>query len=292
MTTSKPVALVVGASRGLGRQIAIDLAKTGYTVVVAAKTTSNAEDTVPFPPDPNSSKSTINTVAREITDAGGTAFCVQVDVRDVAQVENMVSETVRLAGRLDVLVYNSGAIWWSSVANTPTKRFQLMQRVNPDGLYATVQAALPVFERFFSLRRTGKVAMSVLTRGLAMDFVREGHKDMAITSLWPATSTESAATEVTLKNSPRSKADLRKATVFSDAVQGILKTPAETVNGLLALDEDFLRKYCGVTDFAKYAVVPGSNPRRIMPKELPVLEVAEQDDEGMRMDSTKMRSKL
>jgi NAD(P)-dependent dehydrogenase (short-subunit alcohol dehydrogenase family) len=68
-------------------------------------------------------------------------------VRDVAQVENMVSETVRLAGRLDVLVYNSGAIWWSSVANTPTKRFQLMQRVNPDGLYATVQAALPVFER-------------------------------------------------------------------------------------------------------------------------------------------------
>ncbi|GAB1217926.1 hypothetical protein ATERTT37_007169 [Aspergillus terreus] len=312
MTTSKPVALVVGASRGLGRQIAIDLAKTGYTVVVAAKTTSNAEDTVPFPPDPNSSKSTINTVAREITDAGGTAFCVQVDVRDVAQVENMVSETVRLAGRLDVLVYNSGAIWWSSVANTPTKRFQLMQRVNPDGLYATVQAALPVFERngwkgrivvvsppiysrFFRGKTAyamGKVAMSVLTRGLAMDFVREGHKDMAITSLWPATSTVSAATEVTLKNSPRSKADLRKATVFSDAVQGILKTPAETVNGLLALDEDFLRKYCGVTDFSKYAVVPGSNPRRIMPKELPVLEVAEQDDEGMRMDSTKMRSKL
>lgn len=64
------------------------------------------------------------------------------------------------------------------------------------------------------------------------------------------------------------------------------------MNGLLALDEDFLRKYCGVTDFSKYAVVPGSNPRRIMPKELPVLEVAEQDDEGMRMDSTKMRSKL
>lgn len=81
-------------------------------------------------------------------------------------------------------------------------------------------------------------------------------------------------------------------TVFSDGVLGILKTPAQTVNGLLVLDEDFLRQYCGFTDFAKYSVVPGSNPRRIMPKELPVLEVAEQDDEGMRMDSTKMRSKL
>lgn len=59
------------------------------------------------------------------------------------------------------------------------------------------------------------------------------------------------------------------------------------MNGLLALDEDFLRDYCGVTDFSKYSVIPGSNPRRMMPKEMPVLEVAEQDDEGVRMDSSK-----
>ncbi|GAB1208618.1 hypothetical protein APSETT445_007369 [Aspergillus pseudonomiae] len=329
MTSPKPVALVVGASRGLGRQIAIDLAKNDYTVVVAAKTTSNAYETVPFPPDPNSNKSTIATVEREIKEAGGKAFAIQVDVRDVSQVENMVKETVRLAGRLDVLVYNSGAIWWSSIANTPTKRFQLMQRVNPEGLYASVQAALPEFERngwkgriivvsppiysrFFRGKTAyamGKVGMSVLTRGLAMDFVRQGHKDMAITSLWPATSTESAATEMTTSKDPSRKADLRKPvcsltaflyhisnqitqTVFSDAVIGILKTPAATVNGMLALDEDFLRQYCGVSDFSKYSVVPGSNPRRIMPKELPVLEVAEQDDEGMRMDSTKLRAKM
>ncbi|RAQ69943.1 hypothetical protein AFCA_001219 [Aspergillus flavus] len=312
MTSPKPVALVVGASRGLGRQIAIDLAKNDYTVVVAAKTTSNAYETVPFPPDPNSNKSTIATVEREIKEAGGKAFAIQVDVRDVSQVENMVKETVRLAGRLDVLVYNSGAIWWSSVANTPTKRFQLMQRVNPEGLYATVQAALPEFERnawkgriivvsppiysrFFRGKTAyamGKVAMSVLTRGLAMDFVRQGHKDMAVTSLWPATSTESAATEVTTSKDPSRKADLRKPTVFSDAVIGILNSPAETVNGMLALDEDFLRQYCGVSDFSKYSVIPGSNPRRIMPKKLPVLEVAEQDDEGVRMDSTKLRAKI
>lgn len=59
------------------------------------------------------------------------------------------------------------------------------------------------------------------------------------------------------------------------------------MNGLLALDEDFLRDYCGVTDFSKYSVIPGSSPRRMMPKEMPVLEVAEQDDEGVRMDSSK-----
>jgi len=47
----------------------------------------------------------------------------------------------------------------------------------------------------------------------------------------------------------------------------------------------------GVTDFSKYGLVPGANPRRIMPAEFPVLEVAEQDDEGRRVDSVKLREK-
>lgn len=64
------------------------------------------------------------------------------------------------------------------------------------------------------------------------------------------------------------------------------------MNGLLVTDEDFLRDCCGVTDFAKYSVVPGSKPRRIMPVEFPALEVAEQDDEGQRMDSNKLRAKI
>jgi len=61
----------------------------------------------------------------------------------------------------------------------------------------------------------------------------------------------------------------------------MLRAPAATVNGLLAVDEDFLREYAGVTDFSKYSVVPGSSPRRIMPVEFPSLRVAEQGDAGM-----------
>lgn len=112
---------------------------------MAAKTTSDASKTTPFPPHPNSAKSTINTVEREIREAGGEATAVVVDTRDVEQINNLFKETVRIYGKLDVLVYNSGAIWWSSVENTPVKRFQLMQRINPEGLYASVQAALPYF---------------------------------------------------------------------------------------------------------------------------------------------------
>ena len=82
---------------------------------------------------------------REITEAGGEALALQVDVRDVQNVEDMVDATTKKYGRLDVVVYNSGAIWWASVENTPMKRFQLMQRINPEGLYGTVQAALPYF---------------------------------------------------------------------------------------------------------------------------------------------------
>lgn len=109
-------------------------------------------------------------------------------------------------GRLDVLVYNPGAIWWAPVERTPMRRFRLMQRVNVEGLYGAVQAALPHFERggwrarvvvvsppiysrFFRGKTAyamGKVGMSVLTKGLAVDWRREGRDEMAITSIWPA----------------------------------------------------------------------------------------------------------
>ena len=61
------------------------------------------------------------------------------------------------------------------------------------------------------------------------------------------------------------------------------------MNGKLLLDEDFLREHEGIRDFSKYALVPGTEPRRIMPAKLPDLRVAEQDDEGVRVDSVKIR---
>ncbi|KAF2997406.1 hypothetical protein E8E13_005333 [Curvularia kusanoi] len=302
----KPVALVVGASRGIGRQIAIDLAREGYAVVVAAKSTSDASALSPFPPDPNSPASTISTVEREIHEAGGTATALPVDTRNPSSVNELVASTALLYGRIDVLVYNSGAIWWSSVQKTPFKRFQLMQQVNVEGLYATIQAVLPQFEkqewkarvivvsppiysRFFRGKTAyamGKVGMSVLTKGLAMDWEREGKKQMAITSVWPAAAIQSAAT----RNVDDLK-DLRKPTIFSDAILEMLRSEPAEVNGALELDEDFLRTK-GYTDedFEKYNLVPGAKPRRIMPKILPDLRVAEQEDEGKRVDSTQLRA--
>jgi NAD(P)-dependent dehydrogenase (short-subunit alcohol dehydrogenase family) len=220
----------------------------------------------------------------------------------------MIEQTISTYGRLDVIVYNSGAIWWASVEKTPMKRFQLMQRVNVEGLYATIQAALPhfkqngwvgriivvsppIYSRFFRGKTAyaiGKVGMSVLTKGLAMDWEREGKTNMAITSIWPSTAIISAATE---QNGAGNSEDLRKPTIFSDAISAMLRAPVADVNGCLELDEDFLRKV-GITDFDKYSIVTGAKPRRIMPAEFPDLTVKEQADEGHRMDSTSLRSRI
>lgn len=112
---ARQVALVVGASRGIGRQIAIDLAKAGYAgetpnsprdteayhvltliyeVVVAAKSTRDAAKANPFPPNPNSPQSTISTVEREIKEAGGEATAIAVDVRDYESVQKLVMRTI------------------------------------------------------------------------------------------------------------------------------------------------------------------------------------------------------
>lgn len=207
----KPVALIIGASRGMGRQIAIDLAQNGYMVVLASKTTSsgpNTPGTKFVPPDPNSPESTIHTVCAEIAALSPiyTATPISVDVRSPASIQSLVDQTIKTHSRIDLLVYNAGAIHWGTIATTPLKRYNLLQQVNPDGLYTTIQACLPHFEdqlwkakvivvcppiyqRFFRGKvayAMGKVGMSILVKGLGMEWEQEGKKDMTICGIWPA----------------------------------------------------------------------------------------------------------
>ena len=103
------------------------------------------------------------------------------------------------------MIYNSGAIYWSALGTTPTSRFRLLQQVNPEGLYITLQAIIPAFKkqgigrvvvvcppiysRFFrgkTAYAVGKVGMSVMVKGLAMDWERQGEKGLGICGIWPA----------------------------------------------------------------------------------------------------------
>src|SRR4051812_311996 len=95
------VAIVTGASRGIGKALALRLAREGATVVVAAKS-EQSSDRLP---------GSIHETADEIRKAGGRALAVATDVRDDEAVRRMVERAVEEFGRLDILINNAGAIW-------------------------------------------------------------------------------------------------------------------------------------------------------------------------------------
>lgn len=78
----------------------VDRMPTSFAVAVAAKSSSDASKTTPFPPDPNSAQSTVDTVEREITEAGGRAMATTVDVRDFGDIERMVKKVVHVSNAL------------------------------------------------------------------------------------------------------------------------------------------------------------------------------------------------
>src|SRR5947209_9304886 len=114
------VAIITGASRGIGRALALALAGQGCHIVIAAK---SVESTERLP-------GSIYTVAKEVEQLGAQALPVQVDVRDEAQVEALVSQTLERFGRIDILINNAGALWWRPLLDTPAKRFDLVMGVN------------------------------------------------------------------------------------------------------------------------------------------------------------------
>src|SRR5437899_770453 len=131
------VAIVTGASRGIGRAIALGLAGAGCHVVIAAKSIASTEKL------PGS----IFTVAAEVEALGAQALPVQVDVRDADQVEGMASKTLDRFGRIDVLINNAGALHWAGILDTPPKRFDLVTDVNVRAAFLCCRAVLPAMIR-------------------------------------------------------------------------------------------------------------------------------------------------
>ena len=97
-------ALITGASRGIGRECALALARAGCNVAICAKSVESS---------PNL-PGTIHTVADEVEQAGGGALAIQLDVTDADAIEAAVDTTAAHFGGLDVLINNAGALWWEA----------------------------------------------------------------------------------------------------------------------------------------------------------------------------------
>src|SRR5690606_3879524 len=132
-TLSGKTLFITGASRGIGRAIALRAARDGANVVIAAKSS------VPNPKLPG----TIHTVAEEVEQAGGRALAIQCDIRDEEQVREAVGQAVSTLGGLDALRNSASAPWLRGALDTPMKRYDLMQEVNARGTFLCSQACLP-----------------------------------------------------------------------------------------------------------------------------------------------------
>lgn len=259
------VAIITGASRGIGRALALGLARQGCAVVIAAKSTAPSEKL------PGS----IYTVAQEVEALGGRTLPMQVDVRDEAQIAAMAAKTLEHFGRIDILINNAGALWWKSVLETPAKRFDLVMGVNARAAFLCSQAVLPLM---IAQRRghvinfappldlgmvpgrvayaISKLGMTLLTVGLAEE-VRQ--HNVAVNSLWPVTIIESQAS---INWNLGTREAWRKPDILVDAVLRLVQKEPAALTGQALLDEDFLRAE-GVTDFSGYACVPGTEPPRL-----------------------------
>ncbi len=137
------VAIVTGASRGLGKAMAMGLAREGASVVVAARTETEIEGL----------PGTIHTTAQEITALGTPCLAIKCDVTQENQIEAMFSGTMKEFGRIDVLVNNAGIAYPAPVWELPVKRWELVLRVNLTGSFLCTKAVLP----FMMEQRRGSI---------------------------------------------------------------------------------------------------------------------------------------
>jgi citronellol/citronellal dehydrogenase len=253
---------ITGASRGIGREIALRCARDGAKVVITGKTAE------PHPKLPG----TIHSVAQEVIDAGGQALAIQLDVRDEQAIHDAVEQAAAHFGGIDVLVNNASAISLTPTLQTPAKRFDLMWDVNARATFLASQACIPHLKRsenphiltlspplnleanWFAPHvayAISKYGMSLCALGMAKEFAADG---IAVNCLWPRTTIATAAIEFNFPEAILRAS--RKPAIVADAAHAILLRDSRTFSGFFFIDDEVLRA-TGVKDLDQYAVTPG-----------------------------------
>ncbi len=254
---------ITGASRGIGRAIALNCAKLGANVIIAAK---SAE---PHPKLPG----TIHSVAKEVEAAGGQALAIQLDVRDEVAVVKAVEQAVDHFGGLDAMINNASAIALTNLQSTDVKRFDLIHSINTRGTLVCSQAAIPHLKQSknphiitlspplnlakhwlkpFIPYTLSKYGMTLLTLGMAEELREDG---ISACTLWPQTAIATAAVQYALDAKLMSQS--RTPAIMADAAQVILEAENQRFSGESWVDEGLLRAQ-GVTDFAAYKHDPNA----------------------------------
>jgi citronellol/citronellal dehydrogenase len=254
---------ITGASRGIGKAMALKLAKEGANIVVVAKSVEE---------NPKLG-GTIFSAAQEIEKAGGKALAVQCDIRFEDQITAAVEKTVQTFGGIDILINNASAISLTPTEKTDPKRFDLMHSINVRGTFMVTQACIPHLRKSSNAHVltlspplnmdpkwfAGHVAytltkynMSMMTIGWAAEFKKD---IIAANALWPRTTIATAAVKNLLGGDALINMS-RTTDILADAAYYILQKPAAECTGNLFIDEAVLAAE-GITDLSHYSVVPG-----------------------------------
>lgn len=131
------VALVTGASRGLGKDIAVSLAMSGASVMVTARTESDSDSHIP---------GSLATTVADIQAQGGIASSMRCDVTSEIDIRNTIDGTIEKFGRIDIVVNNAGILIPGGIADLQVKHWDLIFKVNVLGPFLMARAIVPVFE--------------------------------------------------------------------------------------------------------------------------------------------------
>jgi citronellol/citronellal dehydrogenase len=264
MSFRNKTVFITGASRGIGRSIALRLAREGANIVIAAKSTEE---------NPKLG-GTIFSVAKEVEDAGGQALAVACDIRFDDQIEAAVAQAVSRFGGIDILVNNASAINLTPTEQTEPKRYDLMHDINVRGTFFVSRACIPHLKKgsnphilnlsppinmdvkWFAghLAYTmSKYNMSMIAFGLSEELKKY---KIAANTLWPRTTIDTAAVRNLLGGEALARMS-RTPEILADAAFHILSKPSDQCTGNFFIDEDVLAKE-GITDLGHYSVVPGA----------------------------------
>ena len=263
--TNKNV-LITGASRGIGKAIAIKLAAEGANVAIASKTVEEHPKL----------EGTIYSAAEEIDKTGaGKVIALQADIRNEEQINDAVRKTAESFGGIDILINNASAINLTSTEQIEAKRYDLMHDINVRGTFFMSQACIPFLKKSSSghilnispplnmdrkwfpkhLAYTmSKYGMSMIVLGLSAELKKYR---IAVNALWPKTTIATAAVKNLLGGEDLVRHS-RKPEIVADAAFAILRRSFDEGSGNFYIDEDVLRTG-GVENFDQYAITPGVN---------------------------------
>jgi citronellol/citronellal dehydrogenase len=264
MSLKNKTVFITGASRGIGKAMALRLAREGANIVIVAKSVE----------ENNKLGGTIFSAAAEVEQVGGKALAVQCDIRYEDQIQNAVDKAVETFGGIDILINNASAISLTTTEATEPKRFDLMHDINVRGTFFVTRACIPHLKKSTNAHiltlsppvnikpkwLAGHVAytltkynMSMMTMGWAAELKQY---NIAANALWPRTTIDTAAVRNLLGGETLAKMS-RTPEILADAVYYIFSKPAVECTGNCFIDEEVFAKE-GITDLSKYSVIPGA----------------------------------